>query len=254
MTKDEKQFALVTGANGGIGQALCKTFKEEGYEVIATDVHDKPLDSLTFSQYVSIDLNKLVESESYAADRTNQIKSFLSNGELHALINNAAIQILGGVDSLTRSDWSQTLNINLQAPFLLAQAFISELEVCKGSIVNISSIHAKLTKKNFVAYATSKAALSGMTRAMAVDLGSRIKVNAIEPAAVETQMLRDGFKSSPELFQLLKNYHPTKCIAQPNDVCRAVQFLIKSGSFGSGMILAIDGAIGASLHDPSFEE
>lgn len=254
MTKKQKQFALITGANGGIGQALCKTFTEEGYDVIATDVHEKPAESLTFSQYVSIDLNKLFENEAYATDRTNRIKSFLPNGELHALINNAAIQILGGVDSLTRADWNQTLNINLQAPFLLAQAFISELELCRGSIVNISSIHAKLTKKNFLAYATSKAALSGMTRAMAVDLGPRVKVNAIEPAAVETQMLRDGFKSSPELLQVLMNYHPTKCIAQPNDVCRAVQFLIESGSFGSGMILPIDGAIGASLHDPSFEE
>lgn len=251
MTKKENQFALITGANGGIGQALCKTFKEEGYEVIATDVHDKPLDSLTFSQYVSIDLNKLVENESYATDRTNQIKSFLPNGKLHALINNAAIQILGGVDSLTRSDWNQTLNINLQAPFLLAQAFIGELEVCKGSIVNISSIHAKLTKRNFVAYATSKAALSGMTRAMAVDFGSRIRVNAIEPAAIETDMLLEGFKESRQSLLKLKNFHPSQTLGTPIEIALVASSLCNSkANFIHGACIDVAGGISCALHDP----
>lgn len=252
MTKNEKQFALVTGANGGIGQALCKTFTEEGYDVIATDVHEKPAESLTFSQYVSIDLNKLVENEAYATDRTNQIKSFLPNGELHALINNAAIQILGGVDSLTRTDWNQTLNINLQAPFLLAQAFIDELEVCKGSIVNISSIHAKLTKKNFVAYATSKAALSGMTKAMAVDLGPRVRINAIEPAAIETEMLKAGFQGQKEKYEVLERYHPSEELGKPKDLAKYAAFICGSQiDFMHGECVPFDGGISSVLHDPS---
>ena len=94
-----------------------------------------------------------------------------------ALMNNAAVQILGGFDSLTRSDWQQTLRVNLLAPCIWKQALMPGLEAAKGSVVNISSIHARLTKKNFVAYATSRAALSDMTRAMAADLGGRVRVN-----------------------------------------------------------------------------
>lgn len=251
MTNKQKQFALITGANGGIGKALCKTFTEEGYHVIATDVHEKPAESLTFSQYVSIDLNKLVENEAYATAKASEIKSFLPNDELHALINNAAIQILGGVDSLTRSDWNQTLNVNLQAPFLLAQAFISELEACKGAVVNISSIHAKLTKKNFVAYATSKAALSGMTRAMAVDLGARVRVNAIEPAAIETDMLIEGFKESGESLSKLRNFHPTQTLGTPREIASVAAAICDSrANFMHGACIDVAGGISCALHDP----
>lgn len=250
MTENKEKFALVTGANGGIGQALCKTFKDEGYEVIATDLQDKPAESLTFSQYVSIDLNKLVENEVYATAKASEIKSFLPNDELNALINNAAIQILGGVDSLTRSDWNQTLNVNLQAPFLLAQAFISELEACKGAVVNISSIHAKLTKKNFVAYATSKAALSGMTKAMAVDFGSRVRANAIEPAAVETDMLLDGFKGDRSKIDALRFLHPVNQIGTPSNIARVAVFLSgESAHFINGSCFDVSGGIHAKLND-----
>jgi NAD(P)-dependent dehydrogenase (short-subunit alcohol dehydrogenase family) len=72
----------------------------------------------------------------------------------------------------------------------LAQGLLPELEKAAGSVINISSIHARLTKKDFVAYDNSKAAISGMTRAMAVDLGPRVRVNSIEPAAIETDMLK----------------------------------------------------------------
>ncbi|TDP40215.1 NAD(P)-dependent dehydrogenase (short-subunit alcohol dehydrogenase family) [Idiomarina aquatica] len=251
MTKNEQKFALITGANGGIGQALCKTFTEEGYEVIATDVHEQPTESLIFSRYVSIDLNKLVESESYATDRTNEIKSLLPNRELHALINNAAIQILGGVDSLTRADWNQTLNVNLQAPFFLVQTLKNELEACRGSIVNISSIHAKLTKRNFVAYATSKSALSGMTKAMSVDLGAKVKVNGVAPAAIETEMLISGFSENREGLAKLNDYHPTGTIGEPREVATTALFLANSNTrFLNGEILEINGGIGNCLHDP----
>lgn len=251
MSKKKDKYALITGANGGIGQALCEVFTQEGYKVIATDIQELPIKTFDCYKYVAIDLNQFVESEIYANEKIEIIKSFLSGNCLNTLINNAAIQILGGVDGLTRNDWSQTLNINLQAPFLFVQAFVSELERAKGSVVNISSIHAKLTKKNFVAYATSKAALSGMTRAMAVDLGPRVRVNAVEPAAVETEMLKESFVNEKEKYYELEKYHPIRKIVKPKSLAKLVLFITDHKAiFIHGSSINIDGGISATLHDP----
>lgn len=243
------RWALITGAAGGIGQALVETFSADGYHVIATDRVPQPA-GLPCTHYLQADLAQTVNDEAYAHTVFAQIKTWLGQDGLHALINNAAVQILGGVDSLSRQDWQTTLNVNLVAPFVWVQALLPELEQHHGSVVNISSIHAKLTKKNFVAYATSKAALSGMTRAMAVDVGSRIRVNAIEPAAIETEMLKAGFKTNPEKLNQLQLLHPTKSIGQPREIAMLTIAICSSIKFLSGSCISIDGGIGASLLDP----
>ncbi|MDO4699759.1 MAG: SDR family oxidoreductase [Moraxella sp.] len=246
------RYALITGANGGIGRALCSAFIAARYRVIALDLHDKPYQSLVFTRYIQADLAKFVVDEHYAQSIIDQIKIYLLSGRLHCLINNAAVQILGGVDTLIRSDWSDTLAVNLQAPFFLVQSFLSELEMAEGSVVNISSIHAKLTKKNFVAYATSKAALSGMTRAMAVDLGSRVRVNAIEPAAIETDMLKASFFDIPNVYEMLKNYHPVGRIGRPEEVAELALFLTDNKvGFFHGHCVGLNGGIDNLLFDPN---
>lgn len=242
---------VITGANGGIGEALCETFMAEGFGIIATDIQDTAKIGLKHSHYVSIDLNRLVVDEAYGNKQTAEVLRLIGESRLHCLVNNAAVQILGGVDSLSRSDWQTTLNVNLQAPFFLAQAFASKLEAAKGSIVNISSIHAKLTKKNFVAYATSKAALTGMTKAIALDAGNRIRVNAIEPAAIATDMLKAGFAGKPDKFQQLKDYHPSKSIGEPGEVAKLAVFLASDQAhFIHGSCINISGGISNCLHDP----
>ena len=195
MPASSLKTCLITGAAGGVGRALVRAFREADYTVVATDVADEPTD-LGAHRYIKADLKEFAADEACASGIVEELRDCIESNGLHVLVNNAAIQILGGTDSLDRADWRATLDVNLLSPFLLAQAFLSELEQASGCIVNISSIHAKLTKANFVAYATSKAALSGMTRAMAVDLGPRVSVNAVEPEAIETPMLRAGFGAS----------------------------------------------------------
>jgi NAD(P)-dependent dehydrogenase (short-subunit alcohol dehydrogenase family) len=243
------RHAVITGAAGGIGQALVQAFNEAGYAVIATDVVPQPA-GLACALYLQVDLARTVQDEAYAADVFARIHARTGLDGLAALINNAAVQILGGVDSLTRADWQQTLQVNLQAPFIWTQALLPALEAAKGSVVNISSIHARLTKKNFVAYATSKAALSGMTRAMAVDLGGRVRVNAIEPAAIETEMLKAGFKGDSTGYEALELCHPIGRIGSPYEVADVTLALIKGPEFLTGTCVALDGAVGNTLHDP----
>lgn len=250
MSNKQLKTCVITGAAGGIGRALADEFHKAGYEVIATDRITRP-EHLSCDHYLQIDLASFVEDEAYAKNTFAQIREFLGGRGLNALVNNAAIQILGGADSLTREDWRQTLDVNLIAPFLVTQAFLHELEAAEGSVVNISSIHARVTKKNFVAYATSKAALSAMTRTLAVDLGPRVRVNAIEPAAIETGMLKASFEGKPELYRQLEACHPQERIGQPEEVARLALAIVESGmSFLQGACIGLDGGIANRLFDP----
>jgi NAD(P)-dependent dehydrogenase (short-subunit alcohol dehydrogenase family) len=244
------RYCLITGCAGGIGQALVKGFTSAGYHVIATDIDVKP-DGLDCLHYIQADLFLIANDEQYAIDFFSTVRQYVRDNGLHVLINNAAIQILGGVDSLTRQDWQNTLDVNLLAPFFLTKSFLPELESAKGSVINISSIHATLTKSNFVAYATSKAALSGMTKAMAIDLGSRIRVNAIEPAAIETEMLIKGLNNNPELLRNLKDYHPVGQIGQSEELAKLAIMIANEGmDFLHGACITLDGGISSRLFDP----
>ncbi len=242
---------LITGAAGGIGQALVDTFREAGHAVIAVDIAEKPA-QLACHHYQQCDLARTVEDPAYAEQTFAQIRAAIGSLPLLGLINNAAVQILGTVEQLDRSVWRRTLDVNLLAPFLWSQAFLPQLEAAGGSILNISSIHAKLTKPNFVAYATSKAALSGMTRVMAVEIGARVRVNAIEPAAIETEMLKAGFAGKPDQYQRLIDFHPARRIGSPAGLAELARLVIGHPDlFHNGSCLTFDGGISSTLHDPS---
>jgi NAD(P)-dependent dehydrogenase (short-subunit alcohol dehydrogenase family) len=247
-----RRYAVVTGAAGGIGQVLVREFEKAGYAVIATDVRPQP-EGLQCSRFLQVDVERTVQDEAYAAEVFGLIGEELGNsGGLDALINNAAIQLLGGVETLTRTDWHRTLDVNLVAPFIWAQGLLPALAMSAGCVLNISSIHARLTKRNFVAYATSKAALSGMTRALAVDLGDRVRVNAIEPAAIDTDMLRAGFAGQDAKYDELKMRHPMRRIGWPQEVAAcALALCDRRLAFVTGTCVALDGGIGAALNDPA---
>lgn len=243
---------IITGAAGGIGQALVRCFAEAGCTVIATDQAEQPVD-MPCRHYVRADLQRTVADESYASDIFKQIRTRLDGMPLKALINNAAVQILGPVEALDRNAWRTTLDVNLLAPLFWIQGFLPELETTRGSVVNISSIHAHLTKVGFVAYATSKAALSGMTRAMAVELGGRIQVNAIEPAAIDTPMLHAGFGDDSIGLERLRAYHPAGCLGSTQALAALALAIVGTGAdsaFLNGAIIPFNGGIGARLHDP----
>lgn len=243
--------AIVTGAAGGIGRALVNRFAHHGYRVIGLD-NLAPPPGLLYWKFFQIDLSKLVSDPEYAYEKTSIILKQLEDTRLNVLVNNAAVQILGSVDSLSLSDWRTTLDINLLAPFVLIQKFLPQLESTNGCVINVSSIHARLTKANFVAYATSKAALSGMTRAMAIDLGGRIRVNAIEPAAIATDMLKAGFIDAPDQYKEMEICHPQGRVGTPEEVA-ALALAIADGDlqFLHGACVAMDGGISGRLHDPA---
>jgi len=241
---------MITGALGGIGSALVNLFSEHDYHVIATDLQ-KPTQPLKSVHFIQADLNQLVEDDTKANEFFTEVIDALSGLSLCGLINNAAIQIVKPMQDLTRADWKQTLNINTIAPFLLSQALLPHLEKAEGAIVNIGSVHATLTKPHFVAYATSKAALTGLTRCLGVELGKRVRINAIAPAAIATPMLSAGFMEYPERLTLLADAHPIGRIGDPKEVAELALFLVsQQAKFINGASFQIDGGIANRLHDP----
>ncbi|MBC8012037.1 MAG: SDR family oxidoreductase [Burkholderiales bacterium] len=240
--------ALITGALGGIGQALCSEFQKAGYFVIGTDKREG---KCACDAFLNVDIRDLYAKTEVREHLLADIRAILGEHGLTVLINNAASQVLNRTDDVKIADWDDTLETNLIAPFLLIQSLLPDLEKARGSVVNIASIHAVATKPGFVCYATSKAALVGMTRALAVDLGPRVRVNAINPAATATPMLLAGFEGRSAEFDELAKKHPLERIAQPWEVAKTALFLASpDAAFITGASLHIDGGIGGRLHDP----
>ena len=242
---------LITGSEGGIGVALCNAFKEVGYRVLATDIAEKSSHDLA-DLYFSIDLSALCQDTEYRSDALSEINSEIEKYGLNVLINNAALQIVKPIERLNLNDWGLTLDVNLLAPFVLSQYFLPQLIKSNGNIINIASIHSRLTKSEFVCYATSKAALVGMTKAMAVELGGRVRVNAISPAAISTPMLIAGFDNNVKALTQLDNVHPVGRIGKPSEVAAIAVFLASDqAAFMNGANLELDGGISSCLLDPS---
>ncbi len=246
-----KPHALVTGAAGGLGRSLCDAFAAAGYCVIATDLPQQSAPA-SAEHYVDADLYALatqaVAREAFAAE----IDRILGDGGLHVLVNNAARQILGRFADLDQRAWEESMAVNLLAPAALTRLLLGRLVSARGNVINVGSVHAVATKPEFSCYSTSKAAIEGFTRALAVDLGKEgVRVNCVAPAAVDTPMLREGFADQPAQLQALESYHPLGRIAQPREIAQTAVFLAddKAG-FTTGTTVRADGGILSRLHDP----
>ena len=181
-----------------------------------------------------------------------RVLELIADNQLTGLINNAAIQIPEALDSISIQNFQKSMQVNVVVPLLLTSLFKHSLIDSKGSIVNIGSIHSRLSKSGFISYATSKTALAGLTRSLAIELAPyQVMVNCVEPAAIDTDMLRTGFNGDNEKLAELNAMHPVHRIGQPEEIAELVAFLIDSkATFMTGATIPIDGAIGARLHDP----
>ena len=243
-----KKSVLITGALGGIGKALCEEFTNVGYFVIGTDIISG---NCQCDHFIQLDIEEFLSTNLIHSSKLNSLINLIPFDGLDVLVNNAAVQILGGTDEISLEDWQKTLNINLLSPFFTTKHLLNFLEKKQGSVINIGSVHANLTKPGFVCYATSKSALIGLTNSMAVDLGPRLRINAINPAATATQMLLDGFKDKDDKYKELASNHPLKRIAEPCEIAKAALFLASDdASFITGSCIDIHGGIGRRLHDP----
>lgn len=249
------QTVLVTGAAGGIGAGLVELLSAAGWSVLASDKSVSKLSDQAVHRshdWISADMATFANDANALEEFRSSVLSATDGEGPAAIVHNAALQRLGSFSDLSATDWHETLAVNLIAPVLISRALMPYLVRQRGSIVHIGSIHSQLTKPGFTAYATSKAALAGLTKAMAVELGGAVRVNAIEPAAIATPMLEAGFANQPDLKAKLAAFHPTGSIGNPADVARAVLFLLDpANTFINGCVLPLGGGIHSRLHDPA---
>ncbi len=238
---------LITGAAGGIGSAMVNAFAAAGWRVIATDKKGEGGDV-----FIAEDIAPFATDPARLETFAKKVRAALNGSHLAAIINNAAVQHLGRLDRLSAGAVVETFNVNVIAPMLIAKTFLPELEAAKGSIVNVGSVHAQATKPEFAAYATSKAAIHGLTRALAVDLGPRVRVNTLAPAAVDTPMMRAGFEGRKAALKELESVHPAGRIATPEEIAKIAVFLASDDAgFITGATLYADGGVLSRLHDPA---
>jgi NAD(P)-dependent dehydrogenase (short-subunit alcohol dehydrogenase family) len=239
---------LITGAAGGLGSSLMNAFAAAGWTVVGADL---PAPSKR-APMIDVDLGDLCADPAKLAQFAADVRSSLAGRPLKALINNAAVQILGSAEDLSNDDMLGSMTVNAVAPFVLVKAFLSDLRAARGSVVNIGSVHAQATKPRFAAYAASKAALHGLTRALAVDLAPQVRVNTLAPAAIGTAMLKQGFADDPAALAALSAHHPLGRIADPAEIARLALFLASDESaFLTGATIYADGGVLSRLHDPA---
>lgn len=235
---------LITGCNGGIGSALCKEFTANGWKVYGLDQQENT--PILNCEYISLDLEAFVTDSAYY----EQNKSKLNELDIDVLVNNAAVQKLGDLISYDRSDWRSTFAVNVEAALRLSQLFSPSLKKNKGQVWNVASIHAKLSKKEFGAYAVSKAALVALTSALARDLNGSVVVNAISPAAIDTHMLREGLGDDEDKIKALNELHPSGMIGEPSRFAVFLRGLCEQDQrFLNGANIPYDGGISNSLLD-----
>jgi NAD(P)-dependent dehydrogenase (short-subunit alcohol dehydrogenase family) len=245
MAYSEKSV-FITGVLGGIGSALARGFRENGYYVYGVDMREDFNGHC--DRFLRFDLNQFVKDAAYRIKFTQIFDEIMPH--LDVLINNAAVQKLDALENIKLDDWQETLNVNLTGPMLLSKIFLARLEKNNGCIINIASIHQQLTKPGFVSYATSKSALVGLTKAMAVDLAGRVRVNSISPAAIETAMLRAGFNDDETALDELRKIHPVQRIGYPADVAKLALFLASQNTgFVHGANFLLDGGMSSVLKD-----
>ena len=230
---------LITGSAGGIGDGMVKYFRNNDWFVIGVDKikHNTIKNTNLFFNYDISDIRQ-IEKLKIDLDKKN-IK------HIDILVNNAAIQIKKKIFDIEYNDWKICMDTNVIAPFFMVQKLIDKLD--DSAVFNISSIHANLSKKDFLLYATTKGALKTLTQNMSLEF-TNTRVNCILPAAIDTPMLKYGLSS--EEYDKLKNYHPVLDIGYPEDVAKLIFTLSQNSKFLTGSMIEFDGGISKLLHDP----
>jgi len=246
----EDKVVIVTGAAKGIGQATARAFAREGAKVALLDVDDS---ARAVAESLGAHAGFIQCDASQSADVSRAIQEAVSTfGEISILINNAGIQTYGTCADTTEDDWDRTINVNLKSAYLCSKFTIpSMLKSGAGVIINLSSVQAFVSQHQVAAYTTSKTALLGLTRSIAVDYAPEIRCVAVCPGTVDTPMLHDAIQLSANPDEVLRechNMHPVKRIGTPEEVAELILFLCSDkAGFITGQPIRIDGGLGLSI-------
>jgi pteridine reductase len=240
---------LVTGAARRVGAEIARTLHEAGASVA---IHYRS--SAAEAEALATVLNQVRpgSAAAFAADLLDMaalpqlVESVVARfGRLDALVNNASSFFATKVGAVDTAAWDDLIGSNLKAPLFLSQAAAPHLEQSGGCIVNITDIHAERPLKGYPLYCAAKAGLLGLSRALALELGPRVRVNAVAPGAIEWPQGTDDFP--PSARTSIIDHTLLKRVGSPADIARTVKFLVFDAPYVTGQVINVDGGRTAHL-------
>lgn len=244
----ENKIVLITGGAKRVGAAICRLLHAHGANLM---IHYR--NSVNEARALQSELN-LKRANSVAiiqgdllnlATLPNLVEETVKHfGKLDVLINNASTYYPTEIGNINEANWNDLMGSNLKAPLFLSQAAAIELRKQQGCIINITDMHVERPKKGYIVYSVAKAGLVTLTKSLAHELSPEVRVNAVAPGPV---MWPENNPQFDEVYrQRVISQTLLKRIGEPDDIAKAVKFLIQDAPFMTGQIIAVDG--GRSLN------
>ncbi len=250
MSRFDGQVAFVTGGARGIGQATVKRLVDEGARVAFCDV------DTDVGEQAAAEIGEQVRFYQCDIAHEDQIADAIARtgvelGEATVLVNNAGVNANFDSTVMTTDEWDAFMAVDLRAAWLTAKCVVPAMQSAgRGSIVNVSSLHAFVTLKGFFPYAAAKSGLVGLTRSMALEYGEHgIRVNVVCPGFIRTRLVQDSINlnADPAAAEaaMVRGVALGR-IAEASEVAAAITFLAsEDASYISGTSLMVDGGLTA---------
>jgi NAD(P)-dependent dehydrogenase (short-subunit alcohol dehydrogenase family) len=242
-TNIQKKIAIVTGGGSGIGLAIAEKFTQNEIETVIVGRNEEKL-KMAASQLGELCHPMICDVSNLASIPALIEKVIAKFGQIDILVNNAGINMKKDFTEVTDEEFQQVITTNLCSVFAISREVVKEmLKRGSGSIINISSMAAQYGLPKVIAYSASKTAIDGMTRAMAVELSPKgIRINAIAPGFIETDMTAKALNSDPERKQKVFGRTPMGYMGKPDDIGEAALFLASDAAkYITGVVLPVDG-------------
>jgi NAD(P)-dependent dehydrogenase (short-subunit alcohol dehydrogenase family) len=234
------RVALITGGASGIGEATARAFRAAGAQILIADIDTARAEALA----------KELEGVAYACDITDEQsvqQLFARIDALDILVNNAGIGLVGGVEETEADDFDRIFRVNVRGTFLVTRTAMPLLLSAKGCIVNIGSVAGLIGVKKRFAYCATKGAVVAMTRQLAVDYPTQIRVNCICPGTVDTPFVEAYLEKyhkheKDKVRAQLNERQPIGRLGRPEEIASLALYLSSpEASFVTGSIYTIDG-------------
>ena len=252
--KLKNKVAVITGAGSGIGRACAIEFAKAGATVVVADINLQGAEETV--QQIKDNGGTAMAVKTDVSQPESVIKlvelTIKTYSKIDILVNDAAIQINKTIEHTTFLEWNQQLSINVGGIFLCSKYFLPYLRETKGNIVNMSSVNGYFVEPMCAGYCTTKAAIIGLTKAMAIDHGNEgIRVNCICPGYIDAGLAEGYFQAQPDPAKAREEagkLHALWRIGRPEEVARAAVFLASDdASFMTGSSVVVDGGFGSGL-------